>query len=268
MATSETHTAAINGTTITYTDSGGDGPAVLFSHGFLMDHTMFDPQVEALAGDYRCIAWDERGFGGTPAPGPFSYWDSADDAVGLLDHLGVEQAVLVGMSQGGYLSLRAALAHPDRVRALVLIDTMAGVDDAEAIEGYRGMLGALTSGDEATVDAVLAGVASIIIGVPELNEAWMPGWKRLVATSDISLPGGALLDRDDITGRLGEISCPALVVHGTEDQAISLDQAREMADGLTDVRGFVEVEGAAHAANLSHPAVVNPPLREFLDGLG
>lgn len=267
MPTANIETAEINGTTITYTDSGGDGPAVLFSHGFLMDHTMFDPQVEALSGDYRCIAWDERGFGATPAPGPFTYWDSADDAVALLDHLGVERAVFVGMSQGGYLSLRAALSHPERVRALVLIDTMSGVDGPEAIDGYRQMLAALTSGDEATIDAVLGMVAGLILGEPELTEAWMPGWKQLVATSDITVPGGALLGRDDITGRLGEISCPAIVFHGTEDQAISLDQARAMADGLTDVRAFVEVPGAAHAANLSHPEVVNPPLVEFLSSL-
>ena len=104
-----TQTAPINGVDITFVDSGGTGPAVLLSHGFLMDHTMFDAQVEALAPQYRCVRWDERGFGATPAPGPFTYWDSADDAVGLLDHLGIDEAVFVGMSQGGFLSLRAAL---------------------------------------------------------------------------------------------------------------------------------------------------------------
>ena len=70
-----------------------------------------------------------------------------------------------------------------------------------------------------------------------------------------------------ITDRVGAISCPVLVVHGTDDQAISLDRAKAMAASLSDVRGFVEVDGAAHAANLSHPEVVNPPLREFLDSL-
>ena len=64
--------ADVNGQSITYADSGGDGPAILWSHGFLMDHTMFDAQVEALADRYRCIAWDERGFGGTPATAPFT----------------------------------------------------------------------------------------------------------------------------------------------------------------------------------------------------
>ncbi len=260
-------TADINGISTRYEDSGGDGPVVLFSHGFLMDHTMFDAQVEALAADYRCIRWDERGFGDTPAPGPFTYWDSAADAMGLLDHLGIETAVLVGMSQGGYLSLRATLGNPDRARALVMIDSMAGVDGPESLEGYRGMLGALTSGDTEVIDQVLTGVAGLILGEPDLTATWMPKWKQLVADTDITIAGGALLDRDDVTDRLGEIACPVLVVHGTEDQAITMDQARVVADGVQDCRGFVEVPGAAHAANLSHPQVVNPPLAAFLASL-
>ena len=98
-------TAELNGTSIAYTDSGGKGPAVILSHGFLMDHSMFDAQVEALRADYRVITWDERGFGGTRATGEFTYWDSAHDVLALMDHLGIESAVVGGMSQGGFLSL-------------------------------------------------------------------------------------------------------------------------------------------------------------------
>ena len=118
--------AAANGIEINYADSGGQGPAVVFSHGYLMDHSMFDRQVTALAPQYRVITWDQRGHGGTRATGAFTYWDSAADVLALLDQLGVERAVLAGMSQGGFLSLRAALTAPDRVQALVLIDSQAG----------------------------------------------------------------------------------------------------------------------------------------------
>src|ERR1700722_9085146 len=96
--------AAVNGQRAYFEDSGGHGAPVIFSHGFLMDHEMFNPQVAALAGEFRCITWDERGFGQTEASGPFTYWDSADDALALLTYLGVERAFLVGMSQGGFLS--------------------------------------------------------------------------------------------------------------------------------------------------------------------
>src|SRR5580700_906675 len=132
-------TASVNGVTITYHDSGGDGPVVVLSHGFLMDSSMFDPQVAALAPEYRVITWDERGFGDTKAGGPFSYWDSASDVLGLLDHLGIDEAVIGGMSQGGFLSLRAALLAPARVRGLVLIDSQAGLEDPAAAPAYEEM---------------------------------------------------------------------------------------------------------------------------------
>ncbi|MBW2279532.1 MAG: alpha/beta fold hydrolase [Deltaproteobacteria bacterium] len=256
--------ANVNGQHIYYEDSGGDGPAVIFSHGFLMDHTMFDPQVEALAPEFRCIRWDERGFGRTEAKGPFTYWDSADDCIGLLDHLGVEQAVLAGMSQGGFLSLRAALSHASRVRGLVLIDTQAGVDSAEALAGYRGMIDHWVG--DAALEPVAQVVAGLILGTPELEGEWMAVWNQRDRKS-LAYPGACLLERDDIVPRLGEIRCPALVVHGSEDQAIELALGQALADGLADCRGLVVVPGAAHAPNLSHPDKVNGPVLDFLRGL-
>ena len=133
--------AQVNGQKIHYHDTGGSGPAVVLSHGFLMDRTMFDAQVEVLAPKYRVITWDERGFGDTEYDGkPFTYWDSARDCLGLMDHLGLSRAVLGGMSQGGFLSLRAALTSPERVTALVLIDTAADNDGPEVLAGYRQMV--------------------------------------------------------------------------------------------------------------------------------
>ncbi|MDJ0767589.1 MAG: alpha/beta hydrolase [Ilumatobacter sp.] len=259
-------TASVNGIDIRFEDSGGDGPAVLFSHGFLMDHTMFDPQVEHLAGDYRCIRWDERGFGGTRASGEFTYWDSADDAVGVLDHLGVDQAVFVGMSQGGFLSLRAALAHPDRVRAVVLIDSAADVDDAETLAGYQGMLHVFGHGTDDERNEVFQMVAGLILADEALDAEWIPKWRQ-IEPEQLTLAGGALLGRDDISGRIGEIGCPILTIHGTADQAIAMDRAEALAAAAQDHRGIVQIEGAAHAPNLTHPDQVNPPLAEFLASL-
>lgn len=259
--------AEVNGQSINYADSGDGGadrPTVLFSHGFLMDHTMFDDQVAVLESSHRCVRWDERAFGSTPATGPFSYWDSADDAVALLDHLGIDSAVFVGMSQGGFLSLRAALAHPDRVSGLVLIDSQAGVDDAETLAGYQGMINHWLS-DEPLGD-VGQFVASLIIGDPELGAKWIEIWESR-RDEQMAFGAGALLERDDITDRLGEISCPVLSIHGTADQAISMERAQAVQDGVADGRGLVMVEGAAHAANMTHPDIVNAAIIDFLTSL-
>jgi pimeloyl-ACP methyl ester carboxylesterase len=259
-------TARVNGIDINYEDTGGGGPVVLFSHGFLMDHTMFDHQVDALADRYRCIRWDERGFGATRADGPFTYWDSADDAIGLLDHLGVDDAVFVGMSQGGFLSLRAALAHPARVRAMVLIDSAADVDDAETLAGYQGMLHVFEHGTDEERAGVFAVVAGLILGDEALAADWVPRWMA-IESGQLALTGAALLERDDISDRIGSIGCPILSVHGTADQAISIDRAEALAAAAVDHRGIVRVDGAAHAPNMTHPAAVNTALVDFLTSI-
>jgi 3-oxoadipate enol-lactonase len=260
-------TAAVNGITITYTDSGGDGPAVVLSHGYLMDSSMFDPQVAVLAPDYRVIAWDERGFGGTRATGPFTYWDSARDVLALLDHLGIEQAVLGGMSQGGFLSLRAALLAPDRVRALVLIDSQSGLENPEAAPAYEQMEQIWLEHGPEPVQDVVAGIILGEPGGPVDYAPWFAKWAEL-DRDETELAFRCLMDRDDITGRLGEISCPALILHGTADAAIPMADAEVVRDGLAGPATLVQIEGGSHAANLSHPDDVNLAILAFLRSLG
>ena len=130
-------TADVRGQRLYYQDTGGTGLALVLSHGFLMDSEMFDAQVRALRNRHRVITWDQRGHGRTVStPEPFTYWDSAEDLAGLLDHLHINRAVVGGMSQGGFLSLRFALAHQERTAGLVLIDTQSGVEDPEKALQY------------------------------------------------------------------------------------------------------------------------------------
>lgn len=256
--------AAINGQQIWFEDTGGDGPAVVLAHGFLMDREMFVPQVDELRGRYRVITWDERGFGLTETDGqPFSYWDSASDCIGLLDHLGIDRAVIGGMSQGGFLSLRVALLAPERVRALILLDTQAGAEHPDKVALYQGMIDAWAG--VGPVDELAAGVAAIIIDQPGENEKWIAKWQARPKESIIE-PGRCLLTRDDVTARLAEITVPALVVHGTADTAIEMELAEELAAGLSGCGGVVKVPGA-HAANLTHPEPVNAAIVDFLASL-
>ena len=259
-------TAAVNGITVSYNDSGGDGPVIVLSHGFLMDSSMFDPQVAALTPGYRVITWDERGFGGTPATAPFSYWDSTADLLALLDHLGIESAVLGGMSQGGFISLRAALKAPDRVRALVLIDSQAGLENPESVPAYEQMEQIWMEQGPAPVQDV---VAAIILGPPDGPVDYAPWFAKWAAAGrdGFRLAFRCLVDRDDITERLGEINCPALIIHGTADAAIPMERAEVVRDGLAGPATLVQVEGGSHAANLSHPEQVSAAIADFLQSL-
>ncbi len=257
--------ANVNGQRIYFEDSGGGGAPVILAHGFLMDHEMFAPQVAALAPEFRIITWDERGFGLTEFDGePFTYWDSARDCLGLLDHLGIDRAVVGGMSQGGFVSLRAALTAPERVRALVLLDTAADADSPETKAANQGMLDMwLAAGP---VDELAGAIAALIINEPVENARWIEKWRQRPKEL-LAEPGRCLQGRDDMSSRLGEIPCPAIVIHGAADNALTIDRAEAMAAALPRCAGVVRIPGAAHAANLTHPHLVNPPLLEFLRGL-
>ena len=100
----------------------------------------------------------------------------------------------------------------------------------------------------------------------ELAGEWIPKWQA-ADHAQIATAGQALLGRDDVSDRLGEIACPTLIIHGTDDQAITMERAEATCAGLGDCRGVVKVDGAAHAPNMTHPDVVNPALREFLDAV-
>lgn len=255
-------TAQINGTTIAYEDTGGKKPVVIFSHGFLMDHSMFDAQVAALRDTHRVITWDERGFGGTKATGDFSYWDSANDVLGLMDHLGIRSAVLGGMSQGGFLSLRAALTAPERVEALILLDTQSGVEAPETVEPYNQLHAAWVKHGAVAVQDIIAG---IILGPGEWLE-WFAKWGAM-EPDQFTAAFNCLMHRDDITDRLGEITCPALIVHGTADVAIPMEKAEVLRDRISGPTTLVPVEGGPHAANMTHPAETNRAIVQFLAAL-
>jgi pimeloyl-ACP methyl ester carboxylesterase len=259
--------ADVNGQGLYFEDTGG-GPenVILFSHGLLMDHSMFEPQVDALRDRWRCITWDERAHGVTEtSPDDFSYWDSASDALGLLDHLGVERAVLAGMSQGGYLSLRAALTAPERVRALVLIDTQDGIEDPANTAAYDQLI-ETWAGAEEVPQEILDIVAAIILGNDwPSTPAWQDKW-RSVKPDQLRQAYRTLVSREnDVTSRLAELTMPALVIHGELDAAIDVGTAQAMADAVGAKLSVVA--GAGHAANLTHPEPTNEALVAFLDSL-
>jgi pimeloyl-ACP methyl ester carboxylesterase len=259
--------AEVNGQKIYFEDTGRSGPPVIFSHGLFMDHEMFAPQVEALKGKYRVITWDERGHGGTAGStlAPFSYYDSADDLAALLKHLGIGKAVLAGMSQGGFLSMRAALTHPEIVKALILIDTQAGQEDPATAAGYDALIqGWLANG---LSDDTANFIESVILGAGWSGaEYWKAKWRKFDGHNVVGCME-CLGSRDDITGRLKDIKVPTLIIHGDADAAINLSLAQVLNREIAGSE-LVVVPGAGHAANLTHAEVANPAIERFLAKVG
>ncbi|WP_226481876.1 alpha/beta fold hydrolase [Natrinema amylolyticum] len=246
----------------------GDGRPIVFAHGTLMDRTMFAPQLEALRGEYRAVAYDLRARTDRYAPG-YDLWDLADDCAAVLDGIGEDSAVIAGMSLGGFMALRFALAYPERVDGLVLIDSMAAPHPEDERAAFSDLVEPYEDVLEPMPRAIAEGSAAELFGEttreenPELVEAWVDRWA--------TYPGKAVyhelnswLGRPDVTDRLSEIDVPVLIVHGEEDPSLPPSRAEPMLEELPDAEMELILD-AGHTANLERPEPTTDAIRSFLD---
>ena len=256
----------IDGDEVEY-DVRGRGPAVLLLHAFPLGLSMWDPQAEALAAAHRVVRFDARGFGATPADDvtPLSMERIADDGASLLDQLWIEKAVVHGCSMGGYAAFAFARRHPRRLAGLVLQDTRAGADTAEA-RANRATLAArvLAEGSQAAVEAFLPK----LLGTTSHRErpALVAAVKeRVFAASTRGLANAlhGLAARADSRDMLPKIAVPTLVLVGEEDVLTPPDEAKAMASAIPAARLEV-IPHAGHLANLENPGAVNAALGAFL----
>lgn len=244
----------------------GEGPPIVFSHGTLMDWTMFQPQLAALSDDYRVVAYNSRARTDN-WQGPYDLDDLARDCRALMDARDVDSCVLAGMSMGGFMALRFALQYPDMLEGIVLIDSMAKPHPQEDQDQYEEMIeNARDAGDipEPMADIVsnlLFGSTSIEERT-DLVEHWKDRW--------LTYPGQAVynetkswLHRPGVEDRLDEIDVPVLIVHGEEDISLEPEMAKPMADQLPDAR-MEMIPEAGHSSNTENPEPVNAAIREFL----
>lgn len=250
-------------------EEAGEGPAILLMHSFLCSGEMWRGQTAGLSRCHRVINVDLRGHGRSSSPDQaFTLYDLVEDAVAVLDEARVERAVWAGLSIGGMLALRAALVVPDRVRALVLVDSHAGAERPLPRLKYRAMgVGARLLGLKPLLPAVLP----LMFGRttrrenPELVRRWLPEVLAMELPS-ILRTLEALLRRDSVVDELGRIEVPALVLVGEEDRALPVACSREMARGLADARLQV-IAKAGHLTALEQPEAVTRAMLEFLESL-
>ncbi|WP_281613827.1 alpha/beta hydrolase [Flammeovirga sp. SubArs3] len=241
-------------------------PAVIFLHGFLMDCTMFLSQMEALEDEYRVIGIDARGFGKTQWDGKsFTLYDTVNDTIAVMDHLEIEKASIVGMSQGGYAALRMALKAPNRVNSLVLVSTSGHQDSKEGKAGYLEVRDTWQS--VGLVPPLKEGLMTGILGPQEkYNEywdMWSDKWESRTA-EQIFHAMNNLIERDDILHLIEEINIPSYVIHGELDNGVPFEQGEYLSNHLPNCKGLLIVDGAAHAAIMTDAKKINPSLKSFL----
>ncbi len=258
---------SIHGRAVGYDDQGG-GDVLLLIHGHPFNRTMWRPQIETLRRSrWRVITPDLRGYGeSAPTPGPTTLTAFAEDIAGLLDLFGIQRVVLGGLSMGGQIVLEFYRLFPHRVRALLLADTFAQADSEDGKKARRDTADRLErEGMSAYAEEVLPKMLAPhnITAHPEVA-------KLVLGMMQNTSPAGAAsalrgrAERSDYTELLPNISVPALVVVGREDEFTPVSQAQFMHDRIPDSRLAI-IEGAGHMPNLEKPAEFNMALRSFLD---
>jgi len=262
--------AAINGITLSYTDAGNpSGTPVVFIHGFPFNQGLWRPQVAALSSRYRVITYDLRGHGESDiGDGQYLIEFFVDDFLGLLDHLEIGQAVVAGLSMGGYIALRAIERNPERFRALVLCDTRSEADTNE------GKLRRATSVRLIKREGVAAFAEQFVKSIfapqtfgtqPEVVD----GIRRVIEnTSPVGMAGTliALAARTDTTASLSRIRVPTLILVGAQDALTPPSAAQAMKERISNAR-LVVIPNAAHLSNLENPEAFNSALLAFMEKL-
>jgi pimeloyl-ACP methyl ester carboxylesterase len=242
-----------------YFEDHGSGPAILLSHGYSATSRMWQRQVEALATRYRVLTWDMRGHGESDSPdAPALYSEAAtvEDMAAILQHCGVESAVVGGLSLGGYMSLAFYLRYPEQVRALMLFDTGPGYRNPEARGGWNRLAERRAQVLEADgLDALRGGGDEVRMSLHHSAAGLAYAARGMLAQFDAR-----------VIDALPHIAVPTLVLVGARDEAF-LVASNVMATRIPHAAKVVLAD-AGHAANLDQPAAFNQAVEQFLSTLG
>jgi 3-oxoadipate enol-lactonase len=260
---------AVNGTELYYEDTGAGstGQTIAFSHGLLWSTELFAPQIAALRGRYRCIAWDHRGQGRSASDhrhhiGMELVWQ---DAVALLTELAPGPVHFVGLSMGGFVAMRMGARRPDLVRSLVLVETSAEPEPIENVPRYR-----LLSGVSRFVGTrvVSSQVAPIMFGKTFLGDRARAAERDrymalMTERRDIWRAVNGVIDRAPIVGELARITAPTLILVGEEDVATVPAKSERLHAALPGSR-LVRIPRAGHSSSVEEPEAVTRAIEDFL----
>ena len=230
-------------------------PPLLLSHGFGASQAMWRTNLEALGAQRELLTWDLPGHGASGAGGELSQERCIAEMLALLDLLGAPRAIICGMSLGGYLSLLLCARHPERVAALVLVDTGPGFRDHAARAAWNTWVAGLAD------DLDARGLSALRAG-PE-----SAGAEHRAGASGLAAAARAILSQRDgeVLASLERITAPTLIVVGAQDEQF-LPAAHVMARRIPGARE-VTLENAGHAANIEQAAAFNGAVGEFLEEL-
>ena len=257
-----------NGTTLNCRIEGREGaPWILFSHGIATSLAIYDEVSRLLSNKYRVLTYDSRGHGGSEAPGGgYTLEMLGDDAVGLMDKLGIDKAHYGGLSLGGMTAIGMAINHPERLHSAICLDARADAPP-DFVSGWKQRIEAVREKDmEALVEGTLQRWFT-----PEAlqNKAMADRMRDLIRkTPPEGFIGSATaLQGLNFASRLGSIKVPMLYLVGAQDQGAPPATMRQMAEQTPGAQ-FVEIPNAGHISTVEQPQAVAQAIDTFISGLG
>ena len=251
--------AKLNGIELYY-EVHGEGPALVLAHGAGGSHLSWWQQVPALAKSFRCVTFDHRGFGlSRERPGGAGARQFVEDLRGLLDHLDIQSAALVGQSMGGWTVLGFAAAYPERTRALVLCDTPAGIDDAAVSAEFRRLRESTPRG----LDDILQRAFGAELARSDPARAFL---YREISALNFEVPAeliGALSGMRNNPDVIVERQIPTMLIVGEED-VLTPPALMELMHRRFPHARFIRVPGAGHSVYFERPDEFNRTLDNFL----
>lgn len=258
----------VNGIEIYYEDRGhADAPALIFIHGFPLDHTMWLPQMEALKGQCRVVAYDLRGHGDSGVGEEFFSMELfVQDLLKLMDALRIEEAILCALSMGGYIALRAILDYPERFNGLILCDTQC---TADTDEGKARRTAAIKAIYEDGIEPFAEGLLGKMFAPSTFErnpEAINKVRQMILNTSELSLERSliAMREREETCSKLPNITVPTLMLVGDQDGIAPPEASRYLYENIENAQLTV-IEEAGHMSNMENPVRFCAALEKFIE---
>ncbi|RZS94606.1 alpha/beta fold hydrolase [Cecembia calidifontis] len=259
----------VNNTKLYYVKEGNGAETIVFSHGLLWSHKMFESQIDFFKKKYTVMAYDHRGQGQSEVTeGPYDMDMLTQDALELIDQIAGKPVHFVGLSMGGFVGMRLAARYPDKIKSLILLETSANPEPVENLPKYKFLNGIVKW--FGVIPKVAKEVMKIMFAQswlenPKNKEAYKKWIKELQSNKrSITRSVEAVIYRKGVEEEIRNIQCPTMVVVGDEDVATKPEKAKFIQMSIPNAVLHM-VPGAGHSSCIEKPDEINKLISEWLE---
>ncbi|WP_339925240.1 alpha/beta fold hydrolase [uncultured Cyclobacterium sp.] len=257
----------VNEVEIHYEEYGNGKETLLFSHGFLMNRTMFEGQIDKFKANFRCISFDHRGHGKSEVTNSGYELDNlVMDTICLIEAMNLGAVHFIGMSTGGFVGMRLAIRRPDLLKSLILMDTSAEKEDRDAIKKNNLLVWILKNiGWYPVIGKAMAKLFYKSYLKDKSRQSEVKMWRKNIMSQNKKgiIPFAKMIfERDSVLEELSAISIPTAVIVGERDVATPPALNKMIADKIPNAE-YYTIPDAGHSAAVEKPEEVYNAMRTF-----